>query len=264
MSGRLFTDYFLRDGIRDTAEWKSSVEDAEAFAAFRHGVRKRYETLSRSTDPNEAVTEQEMIRPILELLGWVDYLPQQGSAGNEDIPDHLLFADGESKDRAIAERNPKHRFQYATVVQESKRFGLLFDRREQEEDVRIRTPHGQILRYLLTADIESEANIRWGVLTNGKVWRLYDHYARPRANGYFEADLEVLLESGKEDDLRIFCLLFRRESYVKQAGATTTFLETALEEGRRYEERVAQDLSGVVFERVFPDLVEALAEKSGR
>ena len=262
MPGRLFTDYFLTDGIKDTDEWKSSVEDAEAFDTFRNSVSRRYEALCRSEDPNEAVTEQELIRPVLELLGWVDYLPQQSSAGKEDIPDHLLFADSESKDHATTERNPKHRFRHATVVQESKRFGLPLDKRQEDDDVRVRTPHGQILRYLLTADIESEANIRWGVLTNGNVWRLYDHRARPRATGYFEADLEVLLQSEKEDDLRIFHLLFHRESYVKQAGAATTFLETALEEGRRYEERVAQDLSGVVFERVFPDLVEALAEKS--
>ncbi len=263
MSGRLFTDYFLTDGIKDADEWRSSVEDAEEFATFREGVSQRYEALCRFENPNEAVTEQELIRPVLQLLGWVDYLPQQGSAGKEDIPDHLLLADSESKDRATAERNPKHRFRHATVVQESKRFGLPLDKRQEDDDVRVRTPHGQILRYLLTADIESEANIRWGVLTNGKVWRLYDHRARPRATGYFEADLEVLLQSEKENDLRIFHLLFHRESYVKQAGAATTFLETALEEGRRYEERVAQDLSGVVFERVFPGLVEALAEKSG-
>ncbi len=263
MSGRLFTNYFLTDGIKVTDEWKSSVEDAEAFDTFRNSVSQRYQALCRFENPNEAVTEQELIRPVLQLLGWVDYLPQQGSAGKEDIPDHLLFADSESKDRATAERNPKHRFRHASVVQESKRFGLPLDKRQEDDDVRVRTPHGQILRYLLTADIESEANIRWGVLTNGKVWRLYDHRSRPRATGYFEADLEVLLQSENEDDLRIFHLLFYRESYVKQAGAATTFLETALEEGRRYEERVAQDLSGVVFERVFPDLVEALAEKSG-
>ena len=36
MSGRLFTDYFLTDGITDTDEWKSSVEDAEAFDTFRN------------------------------------------------------------------------------------------------------------------------------------------------------------------------------------------------------------------------------------
>ena len=44
-----------------------------------------------------------------------------------------------------------------------------------------------------------------------------------------------------------------------QAGATQTFLERALEEGRRYEQQVAQDLSRVVFERAFPGLAQALA-----
>ena len=46
-------------------------------------------------------------------------------------------------------------------------------------------------------------------------------------------------------------------------GATTTFLEDALAEGKRYEEQVAQDLSTVVFDRVFPGLVQALYEESG-
>ena len=109
MSGRLFTDYFLTDGIKVTDEWRFSVEDAEAFATFRQAVSQHYEALSRSENPNEAVTEQELIRPVLELLGWTHYLPQQGTARKEDIPDHLLFADADSKQRASAEPNAKHR-----------------------------------------------------------------------------------------------------------------------------------------------------------
>ena len=125
-------------------------------------------------------------------------------------------------------------------------------------------PHGQILRYLATAEIESEGRIRWGILTNGSVWRLYDYRARPRASGFFEADLAELLRPGKEDDLRVFHLLFRRGVlHAAGWGLRLTFLEAALAEGRRYEEQVAQDLSGVVFERAFPNLVNALADKSG-
>ena len=263
MSGRLFTDYFLTDGIKDTDEWKSSVEDVEAFTTFRDSLGQRYDALCRSGDPNEAVTEQELIRPVLELLGWAHYLPQQGTARNEDIPDHLLFADADSKQRASAERNAVDRFRNAAVVQESKRFGLSLDDRNKDDRSQSRTPHGQIRRYLSTADIESEGRIRWGILTNGRVWRLYDQRARPRATGYFEADLEDLLKPEREYHLRIFYLLFLRESFVLQKGATATFLESALAEGRHYEDKVAKDLSGVVFERVFPDLVEALAEKSG-
>ena len=256
----LFTRYFLTEGIETTDEWKASVARPEAFAAFRDGVRKRFDDFGKVHKPNEAVTEQELIRPVLELLGWTDYLPQQGAARNEDIPDHLLFADAGSKARAVAKRTPEDRFRDAAIVEESKRFGLPLDDRHSGES---RTPHGQILRYLSTAEVASDSRIRWGILTNGGVWRLYDYRSRPRASGYYEADLRALLEPGNEDGLRVFQLLFGRDSFILQKGAKTTFLETALAEGRLYEEQVAQDLSGVVFERVFPSLIEALAEETG-
>ena len=67
----------------------------------------------------------------------------------------------------------------------------------------------------------------------------------------------------QDDDhaLRAIFLLFRRESFIAQEGAATTFLEDAISEGKRYEQRVAADLSDVVFARVFPHLVEALADR---
>ena len=251
MPGQLFTHYFLTDGIKATPEWKASVDRPQTFAAFRSGVARRHEELRRSHGPNEAVTEQDLIRPVLELLGWADNLPQQGVARNEDIPDHLLFVDSASKQAAAAEPNAGDRIRHAAVVEESKRFGLSLDDRDKEDKAQARTPHGQTLRYLSTAEIESESRIRWGILTNGSVWRLYDYRARPRASGYFEADLGSLLglrERDGEDGLRTFFLLFHRDAFTLRDGATTTFLEAALAEGRRYEEQVAQDLSSVVFE----------------
>ena len=282
MPGRLFTDYFLSEGIRSTPEWGESLATPQELDAFRDGLRRLYEALGGSRDPNEAATEQEIILPVLELLGWADYLPQQGASDNEDIPDYLLFPDAVSKERA-GSRARAERYRDAVVVEESKRFDLPLDAGgrdaprpvaprgsrlfELPEDYgaarterRTRTPHAQMLRYLSTAEIESDGRIRWGFLTNGRVWRLYDHRARPRATSYFEAHLDDLIRPGDEHEhrLRVFHLLFRRDSFVPQAGATTTFLEDAIAEGKRYEEQVAQDLSGVVFDRVFPNLVRAL------
>ena len=258
MPGQLFTHYFLTTGIEATPEWRSA--DA-AVAAFRSAVAPAYAPFTDTRQPpNEAVTEQELIRPILESLGWQDYLPQQGAGRNEDIPDYLLFTDAATKERAAGRSRAEDRYQDAVVVEESKRFGLELDSRDKDDRGQARTPHGQILRYLATADIASESAIRWGILTNGRTWRLYDYRARPRATGYYEADLAKILQPERETDLRTFFLLFRRDSFIRQAGATTTFLEDALAEGRRYEERVAQDLSGVVFERVFPSLIQALAD----
>ena len=263
MPGRLFTDYFLNGGIRATSEWLASVAAQAEFDSFRDGVRQRYEAVSGYSEPNEATTEQEMIEPVLELLGWASYLPQQGAARNEDIPDLLLFPDADSKGRAVGRATAEQRYLDGVAVGESKRFGLPLDARDSDHRRTSRTPHGQMLRYLSTAEIESDGRIRWGILTSGDVWRLYYSRARPRATGYFEADLRAVFGAGDEDALRVFYLLFRRDSFVLRDGAVTTFLQAALDEGRRYEERVAADLSGTVFEKVFPGLVGALADASG-
>ena len=134
MPGQLFTHYFLTDGIKATTQWQASLDQPEEFAAFKDGVARHHATLSRSQNPNEAATEQDLIRPVLELLGWADYLPQQGTAHNEDIPDHLLFANADAKQRAAAEHNTGDRFRHAKVVEESKRFGLALDSRDQRPE----------------------------------------------------------------------------------------------------------------------------------
>ena len=263
MPGQLFTHYFLTDGIRTTPEWRASVADPQDFAAFRKGICGLFDSFSGYSEPNEAVTEQDLIRPVLELLGWTEYLAQQAAVGNEDIPDHLLFADEPAKMSAAGKGKPQDRYADALLVEESKRYGLPLDYRDISDKIQASSPHGQILRYLSTAGITTDDRIRWGILTNGALWRLYDNRARPRASGFFQVDVPAILDDDGEDELRAFFLLFRRRAFTLDEGATTTFVETALAEGRRYEEKVAQDLSGVVFEDVFPKLVTALAEKSG-
>ena len=105
----------------------------------------------------------------------------QGAARNEDIPDHLLFSDTKAKQRAAEKRKPGDRYIDALVVEESKRCGLALDTRDEDDRAVSGTPHGQILRYLSTAEITPESRIRWGILTNGGTWRLYDYRSRLRA-----------------------------------------------------------------------------------
>ena len=258
MPGQLFTNYFLEEGILHTHAWQESLSQLPYFDSFRAQALALLQKAANFHNINEASTEQELIRPLFELLGWVDYLPQQGSDHNEDIPDHLLFGDAESKDRAFAKPSP-NRYPDALVVAESKRFNRPLDARGKTS-----SPHGQILRYLATADINSDGRIRWGILTNGRVWRLYDRRALPRASGYYEVDLAAALHADDDSHaLRVFRLLFGRPAFSPRHGAQTSFLEDAIAEGRRYEEQVANDLSGIVFAKIYPALIRALADKSG-
>ena len=254
MPGQLFTQYFLTDGIRATPERRAQ---APAFAQFLDAARRLFHDFAAYHNPNETQTEQDLIRPLLELLGWTDDLPQQTTSGGEDIPDLLLFADAQAKTRAGSQASP---YLEALAVAELKRFRRPLDARGQGKGTQASSPHAQILRYLATAENVTDGQLRWGILTNGAVWRLYDQKTRPRATAYYQADLQALLTADDQDGLRAFHLLFRRSAFLRRPGAAATFLETALDEGRRYEQRVAQSLAGVVFERVFPSLVQALAD----
>ncbi len=262
MPGQLFTSYFLEEGILHSDAWQASLSAPTELESFRAEALALLDNAAGFHSINEASTEHELIRPLLELLGWGDYLPQQGSDSNEDIPDHLLFGDADAKARAV-NKPAAARYGDALAVTESKRFGRPLDARDKEEQGKPGSPHAQILRYLATADINSDGRIRWGILTNGRIWRLYDRRARPRASGFYEADLEAAAKADDDRALRTFRLLFGRASFSPRHGAQTSFLEDAIAEGLRNEEQVANDLSGTVFEKIYPALVRALADGNG-
>ena len=59
--------------------------------------------------------------------------------------------------------------------------------------------------------------------------------------------------------LKVFVLVFRRESFVAGTTDPRTFHQRAIEESRFYEKRVADNLSNLIFERIFPGLARAIA-----
>ncbi|HEX4415019.1 MAG TPA: hypothetical protein VH107_15390 [Lacipirellulaceae bacterium] len=129
-----------------------------------------------------------------------------------------------------------------------------------------------MLRYLRRVEDLTIGKMRWGILTNGAKWRLYYQGARSVSEQFFEVDLATILAVPGHDGgllaptegeshhwLRVFALIFRREAFLPTATESRTFHQRALDEGRYYEERVATNLSNLVFGDVFPELVRAIA-----
>ena len=214
-----------------------------------------------------------MIWPVLSALGWTASLRQQNlsAAGREDVPDGLLFADEAAKGRANALAQEWRRYEHGLAVVESKRWQRPLDRRSEragEESA----PSTQMLRYLRRVDDLTTGKLRWGILTNGARWRLYYQGARSVSEQFFEVDLPAILDLPGHNDglfalddgerrhcLKLFALVFRREAFLPGAVDERTFHQRAIEEGRFYEERVAANLSALVFGQVFPELARAIA-----
>ncbi len=178
------------------------------------------------------------------------------------MADALLFIDTGAKERARP-LPAVDRFRLGAIVVENEARDTRLDRGSASHEA----PSTQILRYLGRAEAQSGGRLRWGLLTNGRFWRLYWAQARARAEGFVEIDLPALLDdlpppvpSGADPRhwLRVFILLFGRGALIPEGARGETFLDLALAEGRRYEQRVTEALSRVVFDRVYPDLVSAI------
>ena len=110
--GSLFTPDFLTDGIRSIADRKALAEgDIDWFSDTVEEIFARFPISQR---PNETQTEDDLIWPILEALGWTAWLRQQNLSprGGEDVPDGILFESAETKDRANGHRCPGHLGRY--------------------------------------------------------------------------------------------------------------------------------------------------------
>lgn len=272
MEGKLFSQDFLLDGIRSTPVWEA-LPDA-ALDAFRDNLTRIYAPLTTDSQLNEANTEADVIEQVLDLLGWRDLTLKQITASStrrEDVPDFLLFSDEAAKQAARAEKRDDRRYRHGVAILEAKRWMRPLDRGDATNRLDPGTPSNQILRYLSSVEVASDRKVRWGILTNGAVWRLYWQGARSRSEEFLELDLATLLGvPGTEQDLfeleqshgiKLFFCLFQRDAFQRQAWdkEDRTFHEYAFNEARLYEEKVSQDLGARVFATIFPQFADALA-----
>lgn len=265
MQGGLYTRDFLERGICEEPAWAALSEDG--LAVLRKRLSALFAAFAPNHKPNEGVTESDLIYPVLAALGWNDVLVQQqvSSRRRDDVPDALLFADAEHKAAAQREREPSDRYRHGLVVVEAKRWLRPLDRADAQG-----TPSSQMLRYMRRAEQASDGKLEWGVLTNGRVWRLYWQGARSRAEEFLELDLPAILgvpgfsldlfsaPSGV-DWFRVFVLMFGRASFLPGEEDKDTFHDRALKQTRKWEAKVAAGLSEQVFGKVYPELVRALA-----
>ncbi len=255
LQGALFTRDYLKLGIQETEAWQE-LDDSE-LASFQKIVVDVFDEFPVDSTPNEATTEKDLIFKVLEALGWDDFLPQQTASPKRrlDVPDVLFFATAEDKRKANKEKVPANRYRHGIAIAEDKPWQVPLDRAGKGRVAHEGVPSNQILRYLSVAEVQSERRIQWGILTNGRHWRLYYQGARSRSEEFLELDLAAivglegfaddLFAPGKEDRahwLKVFYLMFRREAFLSQTVDGRTFHQISLDEGRLWEERVAKDL----------------------
>lgn len=248
---KLFSDHFLRERL---PAWPEFVE-AEP-APLLHDLAELWNRERAGLAlANEAQTEERFIKPVLARLGFT-FTVQAGitTAAGHRQPDYALFLS--DADRAAADlRSGAQRFRTAVAVCDAKRFDRPLDRRRVRGALS-EDPVAQIIHYVAVT------RRRWGVLTNGRLWRLYAAEGDMIEGACLEVDLCALLEAGSVEAFRYFTVLFSASAFAPDAEGKT-LLDRALDGSQAQAVAVGEALRKQVFAAV-PLVAEGLLGEEER
>ena len=206
-NSQLFSDHYLNFILPEQAGWQAlaaqpqmaQIEIADIFHKFVPSA-------------NERQTEDNLICPILQALGHIFEVqaPLKTPFGTK-VPDYVFYRDREAQ---VA-----HKDQVLTEAVASEGAYAIGDAKywNRPLDVSLRTsgadlesnknPSYQIALYMQHSGVE------WGILTNGKLWRLYHRDTAYKMEIFYEVDLEELIKSPNPEHFLYFYAFFRREAF---------------------------------------------------
>ncbi len=243
----LFSKHYLEHRIQECPEWQVDVAAGfEALKTLYLSKKSLLPTLS------EAQTEEVFIKPVLDILGF-SHIPQVTTRGKgrAERPDYALFTSETDRDAAYALQTNEPAF-YARVraIAEAKYWERPLSKvtaNDQRDIYKNTNPSFQIASYLTGTGVD------WGILTNGREWRLYYRQASSTATEFYPVDLVALLEAGDLEQFKYFWLFYRQAALVKDPQGRN-FLERVREGSTTYTTRVGNELKALVYDRVFPGL----------
>lgn len=235
----IFSSHYLLERL-PLAGSKIWPTDEEVLAIYQK-IQGLYKKVNKQKW-NEADTERRLIDKIFDELGF-GYLNQNKIPESERrlVPDYFIYSTPEEADKALKLSSHK-KYRLAISIAEAKRWDHNLDQPSSGKGKvpRGTYPHQQIRDYLN----ESE-HIKWGILTNGKEWRLY--FKEGRSSKFFEIDLEDCLEDLQK--FKYFYVLFRPDAFVKDSSGKC-FLDNLYDESLRFQEDIEKDLREKVFKCV--------------
>ncbi len=194
-------------------------------------------TLSKRS---EAQLEDRFIGPLLSQLGWSKVTQETITVqGKLAKPDWCLLLHPEQDNALIASKDHT----LIAAICESKAWDKTLDTGKAD---RTQNPHHQLQDYLSTL------RVRFGFLTNGRVWRVYDTDKVTAKKTYVQFDLEAIcaLDAGSEktEALALFGFFFGRDTYVPPATAgQPSAMEQALAASADFTLAVEENLKAVIY-----------------
>ena len=250
----LFSTHWLLHRLQLEPEWKDLREVSNQTLNELAGLWKTERTRVEQYQ-NEQALEFGFIQPVLKLLGWI---PNYQTFLQGRKPDYALFGSDSALNSALAIGGKSPEFwDHATILADAKAWNLSLDRRIASADRR-EFPPQQMEWYL------DRSRLPFGILTNGKQWRLIPRERQPyqgRFDTYFEFRLCELLdrwlerkrhlleEEQLQEDFLQFFLFFSPHGFIAIPGCQP-LVSRAIGGSSEYRLGIGDDLRDRAFDAV--------------
>lgn len=253
----LFSDPFLEERLPKLEDyynhpstnflngyWNIDESDASKFNKAFQGLMDLWNDLDQDVPKfctNERQLQNRWIDRVFEILGWTIELEESSSKhGITNYPDYALFASSDDwkKSKSLS---GNHKFKKAIAVADAKGWGINLDGKGFSN----KNPSFQIINYLKQTDKN------WGVLTDGKYWRIYSLKSESKHTTYYEVDLEKILAANDYERFKYFYNFFRVEAFIVDSRLDDrSFLDFVFDDGKFYSQRIESNLQARVYKVV--------------
>lgn len=190
---------------------------------------------------SEAQLEERFIAPLLTQLGWTKVTQQTITVqGKLAKPDWCLLLYPEQDNALITRKDHT----LIAAICESKAWDKTLDTGRAD---RALNPHHQLQDYLSTL------RVRYGFLTNGRIWRIYDTDRITAKKTYIQFDLEAIcaLPAGTEKTqaLALFAFFFGRDTYAPPTATAgqASAIQRAIAASADFTLAVEENLKAVIY-----------------
>lgn len=233
---QLFSDYYLDQILPERADWKLLADEATSVLAK---IRALYTGFTPSSI--EAQTEDDLIKPVLAALGHTfEVQAALKSPDGTKKPDYVFYRDLAARDanksKTLDDSLP---VQGALAVGDAKFWDRPLDsalKAKGGDPFTNKHPSYQIAFYI------QHTGLSWGILTNGRRWRLYHKDTAHKLDRFYEVDLPELLERNDPLAFLYFYAFFRRAAFDAFPLGLDALLQASAETARGISENLKQQV----------------------
>ncbi len=204
---QLFSDHYLNVILPKREEWQMLTIEAEPV------MRELQRTLADYTPGDkEAQLEDDLVKPVLRQLGQTfEVQPSLETPDGTKAPDYVFYRDQAALLANKGKKLNEARLQgHAFAVGDAKYWDRPLDvslKSMGGDPFTNKNPSYQIAFYM------QHSGLDWGILTNGRLWRLYHKDSAHRLDRFYEVNLPELLRANDVNAFLYFYAFFRRQAF---------------------------------------------------